>query len=208
MTTAMSVLTTERLAIRPFQMEDLERVYQIMDVDFTDETLVGDAAERRAERKRWLAWSIANHEQLGKLYQPPYGEKALVLRVSNEVIGACGLVPCLGPFSQLPSFSPGLPKETRFAAAEVGLFYAVARDHRGRGYATEAARALIEYAFRELRLGRIIAMTSDDNERSIAVMRRLRMSIDRNPFPDPAWLQVVGVLQNDQGAQGHAHIGP
>jgi hypothetical protein len=28
------------------------------------------------------------------------------------------------------------------------------------------------------------------------VMRKLGMTLARNPFPDPPWLQVVGVLQN------------
>ncbi len=196
MTTEMPILTTDRLIIRPFVMDDLERVYQIMDVDFSDGERVGNEAEAREERKAWLEWSIANHVQLGKMYQPPYGEKAIVLRDSDEVLGSCGLVPCLAPFSQLTTLSSGPAERVQFSSAEVGLYYAVARQHRGRGYATEAARALIEYAFGTLRLGRIIATTTYDNARSMAVMRHLGMTIDRNPFPEPPWLQVVGVLEN------------
>jgi RimJ/RimL family protein N-acetyltransferase len=197
MTTEMPILTTGRLLIRTFLMNDLERVYQIMDVEFSDDQNPFDETKVRQERKDWLSWSIANHVQLGEMYQPPYGEKAITLRDSGEVIGACGLVPCLGPYGLLPALASGPADRAHFSTAEVGLYYAVAREHRGRGYATEAASAFIEYAFGTLRLGRIIATTTYDNGRSMAVMRRLGMTIDRNPFPEPPWLQVVGVLENE-----------
>ena len=54
---------------------------------------------------------------------------ALVHRVTNVVIGTCGFK---GP--------PG-------ADAMVEIAYGVASDHQGHGYATEAAEALVAYAF-------------------------------------------------------------
>ena len=44
-------------------------------------------------------------------------------------------------------------------------------------------------------MNRIVATTSYDNLASIAVMRKLSMRIERNPLPDPPWLQVVGMLE-------------
>jgi hypothetical protein len=35
-------------------------------------------------------------------------------------------------------------------------------------------------------------------------MRRLGMRIDRNPYPDPPWFQVVGILENPDGAESPA----
>jgi RimJ/RimL family protein N-acetyltransferase len=67
--------------------------------------------------------------------------------------------------------------------------------HRRRGYAREAARALIDHAFDQLRLRRVVATTSHDNTASQAVMRSLGMRIEHNPLPEPAWFQVVGVLE-------------
>ena len=55
---------------------------------------------------------------------------------------------------------------------------------------------MIDYAFRELRLRRIVATTTRENVPSIRVMRNVGMSIEENPYPDPPWLQVVGVLEN------------
>jgi RimJ/RimL family protein N-acetyltransferase len=71
--------------------------------------------------------------------------------------------------------------------------------HRRRGYATEAGQALVDYAFRSLNLRRIVATTDFDNEGSIGVMRRLGMTIERNPNPgQPHYLQVVGILENSR----------
>lgn len=66
-------------------------------------------------------------------------------------------------------------------------------ESRQLGFATEAGRALLDYAFGRLRLERVVATTSDDNMASIGVMQRLGMRIERNPSPNPPWPQVVGV---------------
>jgi RimJ/RimL family protein N-acetyltransferase len=55
---------------------------------------------------------------------------------------------------------------------------------------------MVAYAFAELRLRRIVATTEHDNARSLNVMRRLGMRIERNPRPEPAWFQSVGILDN------------
>jgi [ribosomal protein S5]-alanine N-acetyltransferase len=39
-----------------------------------------------------------------------------------------------------------------------------------------------------------VATTSSDNAPSIGVMRKVGRHIERNPYPDPPWFQVVGVL--------------
>ena len=90
--------------------------------------------------------------------------------------------------------SPSLPV-TR-TAPEVGLYYNIAVRHRRQGYATEAAQLLVDYAFTVMRLKRIVATTAYDNTASMGVMRCLGMRIGRNPFPEPPWLQVVGVLDS------------
>jgi len=54
----------------------------------------------------------------------------------------------------------------------------LAREHWGRGYATEAATAWLDHAFGTLQLPRVISMTDPPNLRSLAVMRRLGMVFD------------------------------
>ena len=64
-----------------------------------------------------------------------------------------------------------------------------------RGHLQPAAKALIDYAFNELKLRRVIATTTYDNIGSQGVMRKLGMRIEKNPLPEPPWLQVVGVIE-------------
>ena len=104
-----------------------------------------------------------------------------------------GVVPSMGPFAQLPGFGGAIGPPDRLRP-EVGLYWAVAPEHRRNGYATEAARAVIDHGFAELGLARIVATTERDNPASIAVMRRLGMRVEQNPLPEPHWFQVVGWL--------------
>ena len=63
-----------------------------------------------------------------------------------------------------------------------------------RPLAEDAARAMIDYAFKQLRLKRIIATTEYTNIASQGVMRKVGMKITRNPLPDPPWLQVLSLI--------------
>jgi RimJ/RimL family protein N-acetyltransferase len=198
----MPPLTTERLLIREFVAGDLDAVHRLLDVELAGAATGAEGVLTLAARRRWLDWTVLNYEQLAYLRQPPYGDRAVALRSTDEIVGACGLVPCLAPFEQIPDLRRSLAAPQSVAAGptaftpEVGLYWAVAPAHRGRGYATEAAAALIAYAFATLRLSRIVATTSHDNAASIGVMRKLGMRLTRNPFPEPLWLQTVGALDN------------
>ena len=193
----MHELNTTRLTIRPFRLDDLDAIHQVLDVDL-GWTIVDDPeADALAERRAWLEWTVLNEAVLRKLHQPPYGERAVVLKNSGELIGAAGYVPCLFPFGQLPSYG-GRPSAARFTN-ETGLFWAIGSPHQRRGYATEAARALIDYGFGVLNVERIVATTSYDNPASAAVMRRLGMRVERNPLAEPFWMQIVATLDNPAG---------
>ena len=144
----------------------------------------------------WLAWTAQTYGQFEALMQPPYGERAITLRDSGEVLGLIGLVPSYGPFEQIPGLG-GSAQPARFRP-EMGLYWTLAPERRGNGYATEAARVLIDHAFAALNLARIVATTERSNTASQAVMRRLGMRVEENPLPEPEWFQVVGWLETDQ----------
>ncbi len=183
----LPVLVTDRLAVRALTLGD------------------GDAVRAVGVETapRWLEWTVLSYEQLDALRQPPYGERAITVRGSGEVVGLVGLVPAYGPFGQLPDFAPDGASGFR---PEIGLYWAVGPSHRGRGYATEAARAVVDHAFAALHLGRIVATTERANAASIGVMRRLGMRVEENPLPEPESLQVVGWLDrpgpSEEGAGG------
>jgi RimJ/RimL family protein N-acetyltransferase len=189
------LLSTSRLTIRPLAEGDFDAVHRLFrDIGWVDANLGdGELGERR---RSWLAWSIAGYREFERLYQPPLGDRAVARKADGVLVGLVGLVPSFAPFGQLPSFGGAA---TALRTMEMGLFWALSPAAQGQGYATEAAGALVDWAFDGLLLDRLVATTEHENTASIAVMRRLGMRIEINPQPEPPWLQTVGVLRaNDR----------
>jgi RimJ/RimL family protein N-acetyltransferase len=174
-------LTTSRLRIRRFVVDDLDAAAALLDGCF--------GPEPREVRAAWLEWTVRNYEQLAALKQPPYGDYAVERRDGGELIGSVGLVPLLGPFGRV-----GIGDGGDAFVPEIGLFWTIDPRYRGHGYAGEAASALASDAFDSLRVRRLLAMTERDNAVSIAVMRKLGMTV-REHRGAPEWLQIVGVLE-------------
>ena len=179
-------LVTPRLRIRELRLDDLEAIHHVLNAAWA-------SGEPLASRRDWLDWTVRSYAELANLMQPPYGERAIELRVSGGLVGAVGYVPAFGPFGQLPSFG-GLPPGTAAFQPEFGLYWAIAPELQGQGIATEAAAALIRHARSELHLGRIVATTTHENLASQGVMRKLGMRVERNPHSEPHWFQSVGIL--------------
>ncbi|MOA19518.1 Ribosomal-protein-serine acetyltransferase [compost metagenome] len=79
---------------------------------------------------------------------------------SNEIIGSCG-------FNSL---------DFENEKAEIG--YDIARAFWGRGYASEAISALLDYAFSTLKLNRIEAKVEPENVNSVKVLRKLNFMFE------------------------------
>jgi RimJ/RimL family protein N-acetyltransferase len=182
----MKTLETDRLLIRPFVREDATEFKRLL-----DEAFGRGSYGAEDETRLLLEYNVVADKAHEALHQTPYEDRAIMLKSDGTLLGAVGFAACLAPFGQLKSFG-GTPHRT----SEVGLFWALFPDQWGKGYATEAARAMVAYAFDELQLARIVATTENDNLRSIAVMKRLGMTIERNPLGEPHWFQTVGVLMN------------
>ncbi|HEY0022877.1 MAG TPA: GNAT family N-acetyltransferase [Longimicrobium sp.] len=81
-----------------------------------------------------------------------------------------GVAPFIG-FVGLMTVPPALPFSP---AVEVG--WRLAHEHWGRGYATEAGRAAVEFGFGVLGVPEIVSFTAEQNRPSRAVMERLGMT--------------------------------
>jgi len=92
-----------------------------------------------------------------------FGLWAVERRADRALLGFVGLA---AP-AWVAAFTP---------CVEIG--WRLAFDAWGRGYATEAARAVLEFAFERLRLNEVVSLTTVANDRSRAVMERLGMSHD------------------------------
>jgi ribosomal-protein-alanine N-acetyltransferase len=86
----------------------------------------------------------------------------VVEKASGRVIGHCGL----------------LEKEVD-NLSEIELIYVLASDSWGKGYATEAASVLRDYAFDQLGLRRIIALIDPENPASARVAEKIGMEYER-----------------------------
>lgn len=188
----MPILETERLRIRPFTPNDLHDTIQTLTtIGWVDESQT--KANQHATIEKYVQWSSLNHAQLAQLGQPPYGERVIALKQTDQMIGTCGYVPCLDNYAVLPYFGS---RKDGLTSAEVGLLWTIHSEQQQKGYASEVARALIKYAFDGLNLHHIIATTDYDNIASQKVMQNAGMRLERNPYNDPPWLQVVGIAEN------------
>jgi RimJ/RimL family protein N-acetyltransferase len=177
---AMRDLETRRLLIRAFTPGDLRAFRELRELQATDDEL---ALEH-------LTYCQIADRVTERLKQPPLFDRAIALKGDGRLLGSVGFVSCVAPFGLIPGFGGKATKNQ----LELGLYWATHPGERGHGYASEAARAMIDYAFEALGIGRIVAVTEHTNVASIAVMRSLGMRIERNPQNEPAWFQTVGFL--------------
>jgi [ribosomal protein S5]-alanine N-acetyltransferase len=183
----LPVLTTERLTIRPATPDDAPAWQSLMAGAFqSDATL--------EETRETLIWASANYRELARMHQPPYGDYAVMLNETGELIGSVGIVPSAIPWGV---FEHGLEESRRnLLTPEFGLFWAVHPDHWGKGYAGEAAQPVINFMFNEFDAKRMVATTEFTNLASQRVMEKLGMRLMKNPYPHPFWFQVVGIVDH------------
>ncbi len=88
------------------------------------------------------------------------------------------------PFIGFVGLNPATFDAPFTPAVEVG--WRLAREHWGRGYATEGARAALAFGFEDLALDEIVSFTTHGNTRSRHVMERLGMQHDpADDFDNP-----------------------
>lgn len=122
----------------------------------------------------------------------PFGYYTLFPKDGDRWIGHCPLIPRLCSRDEQARFRPSLELTLTYHTLELEIGWALSIYHRRQGYATEAAQALITYAFQTLKVPRIVAFTERENQASVHVMRRLGMYVDIRP--DLAL--VVGCIEN------------
>jgi len=157
-------LRSERLLLRQWRGSDLE-VFAALNADpavmeHFPGVLSRDASDALAEGQRRV------------IDERGWGLWAV------EVVGGAPFVGFVG--LAMPRFDAHFTP-----AVEVG--WRLAREHWGRGYATEAATAALGFGFDELGLEEIVSFTTVANDRSRRVMERLGMTHDAaDDFEHPA----------------------
>lgn len=147
-------LKTERLRLRPWRLDDFEPMAEFLaDDDANRYRLSGGGISREA------AWSKVA-EFAGQWTLRGYGEFAVEERASGNLVGWCGL------------WHPAILDEPEMVWS---LFPAA----QGKGYATEAAIAVMRWAANDVGLGPLFSFVHPDNHPSRRLAERLGARIEK-----------------------------
>ena len=149
------MIETARLVLRPLERSDLDD-YAAMYADREVTRFLGSVATR-GYAADWLERRMRDYERQG------YGVLTVRERETGAFAGRCGLA-----HWEIEGVD------------ELEVGYVLVRSAWGKGYATEAAVAVRDYALHTLARRRLIALILPENLRSIAVAERLGMSHERD----------------------------
>jgi [ribosomal protein S5]-alanine N-acetyltransferase len=150
---ASNVIRTERLVLRQLEMNDAAFILELLnEAPFL--RFIGDKGVRTLDDAR----AYIEKGPMDSYRRHGFGLYAACL--DGTPTGICGLV-----------------KRDGFADADMGFAF-LAR-HCSKGYAAESTAAVLTHALRVLRLQRIVAITSPDNWRSIAVLEKIGFRFER-----------------------------
>lgn len=150
----LTEMRTARLFLRPYQRTDIDTLHRLWTDPGVRQYLWDDRIIPRQLAAGVVEGSLTDWTTHG------LGQWVVCRPGSDEVIGFCGF----------RWGEAGTPPE---------LLYGLSPTYWGRGLATEAARAVLTYAFQQLGIERVWAATDPPNVASIRVMERLGMRFDR-----------------------------
>ena len=133
-------------------MSDLDDLYRIL--SDPESMMHYPKPFSRKKSVRWIEWNLDNYSTLG------FGLWAVVLKQENLFIGDCGIT---------------MQKIDGKSLPEIG--YHINKAHTGKGYATEAARACRDYAFKVLKLPKVYSYMKYTNIASQKVAEKNGMKL-------------------------------
>jgi len=151
---SIPILTSARLTLRPLEAADAPTLHRIYRTEGVLRYFPNPSPPPLEKVERFIAGQQAHWEKFG------YGNWGILPADSDEIIGWAGL-----------QFLPEL-NET-----EVGFL--LDKPFWGKGYATEAARAALQFGFEELNLDHIIALAHPQNAASLRVIQKCGMISDQ-----------------------------
>lgn len=149
-------LETERLLLRPFESTDLDTYAEII---FADDDVTRFLPKSQLTPRERAERTIKVFNDGWNNF--PYSPFAVVEKSSGNLIGHCGL-----------RFIPDIQ--------ETEVLYAFGKNAWGKGYATEAAQANVDFGFNTVGLDRIIAVAVPANTASRKVMEHCGLKYEKD----------------------------
>lgn len=159
--TVIPTLETERLIMRSFKADDFGRLQKIE----SDEEMTRFTGGVHNEDQCWRYMAV----MIGHWTLRGFGPFALEEKDTNTLVGYCG-----------PWFTPKFP--------EPEICYTLARDAQGKGYATEALKSAIGFAYDQLGWKRAVSCIASENFSSQAVSKRLGAKKEKTDVPVDTYL--------------------
>lgn len=150
----MPELETERLKLRAIKKSDVEDINEYASNPKTSEYLLWEKHKSIEYTKRFVDIVLAKYRL------SEYHDWAIVLKENQKMIGTCGLT--------------RIDEEN--SIAEIG--YVLNPSYWGNGYATEAAKKMIDFAFNVIGVNRVEARFLFGNEASLNVMKKIGMKFE------------------------------
>jgi ribosomal-protein-alanine N-acetyltransferase len=165
------LLETPRLLLRKKVLEDAPFFLELnSDPEVTKYT--GDAAFKNIEEaENIVRYVISQYEKNG------YGRWLVSLKETGEPLGWCGL-------------------KYHDYSGDTDLGYRFMKQHWGKGYATEAGSACLDYGFKQLGLKRIIGRADVNNLASIEVLKKLGMTFFREDHLNESPAYIYHIVQD------------
>ena len=151
----MIIATTNRLLIRQFNLQDTDFLIKLLNQPSFIENIADKGVRNKSDAIDYLnKGPFASYKQFG------FGLSMVELNDSNTPIGMCGLI-------------------KRDELDDVDIGYALLTEFEGKGYANEAAEAILKNGNGEHGLQRIIAVTSPTNSGSIRLLESLGFEYEK-----------------------------
>jgi [ribosomal protein S5]-alanine N-acetyltransferase len=147
------VIETERLFLRNYRVEDIERVHLYRSLpDFSQYDNWGPNTEE--DTQKFISNRVAR-SQKNPIYQ---FEFAFCLKENELLIGGCGI------------------RREGYSSRVAHLGFGINPEFQSKGYTTEVTRALLKFGFEELKLAVIYATCDTRNKASLKVMEKAGMN--------------------------------
>jgi len=147
----MELVETERLVLRHFTQDDAEFILKLL-TEPGWKRYIGDRGVNTLEDAR----NYIDTALLASYARHGFGLYAIELKADRTLVGMCGLI-------------------KRDTLDDVDIGFALLSQSERKGFAQEAVNATLTYARDELGLRRVVAITTNDNERSSRVLLRAGM---------------------------------
>lgn len=139
------IIETERLYLRELNVKDAVSFYHLnLDDDVLKYT--GDKPFKNIESSKKFLKNYDHYNKYG------FGRWAVINKENEEFLGWCGL---------------------KFSEKEYDIGFRFFKKHWNKGYATESAKACIDYGMNNLKLTEIVGRAMKENQASIKVLEKI-----------------------------------